>query len=420
MFGYPRPTSPFLDQLASQGVLFENMVSAAPATFPSVNSLFTSRQPNIFYQTSAKNFGIPEEMVTLAEIFRNQGLRTAAVSSSPVVRNSPSGFNPTGGFGRGFETFDESCGLKQRSVPAFSAPCITEQAIAALETFGENPFFLYVHYLDPHDPYAPPPTSNQFAGSYQGKKFIAEGQTYPIRQLLDGKRDDFEIEEEDILHLIALYDGEILAVDGYIEKLFAEFRKKGLMEDTLFVFVSDHGESFLEHEGVWQHARSVYQTELRTLLLFYWQGQWSEGMRRSDVVCTIDVMPSILDLVGLEIPEEVQGRPLFSDSQGNRRDGLCLSAGRANWRAQQSNLLALRLGHEKLIYDRKNDHYEMYNLALDPDEQMNLAEEGKGERLQALKAILAELDKGTRNSEGEAVQLDPEAEKALRALGYID
>ena len=416
--GYERQTSPFLDELAAEGLLFENMVSAAPATFPSVNSLFTSRDPTLFFRKSSRDFGIPEELDTLAEVFKANGFRTAAVSSSPVVRASPSFFNPDGGFGQGFDTFDESCGFAKRHVPPFSTPCVMEKTVETLDTLGKDPFFLYVHVLDPHDPYLPPEEYKIFGEPYEGKDFVTEGRTFPVKQLLNGARDDFVLEEADIQHYIDLYDAEILAVDNHLRQLFAQFEARNLLEDTLFVFVSDHGESFLEHEGIWQHGTSVYQSEIYTLFMLYWKGRWNDGERRRELACTIDVMPTVLEIVGLPKPEDLEGVPLLSLDRASQRSKLCHTAGRADWRAQQADLLALRAGSEKLIFDRKAGDYELYDLSQDSDETQNLASPDN-ERLAPLRTVLETWDQNLGDQEG-SVELDPEAEKALRALGYID
>ena len=422
-YGYPRETSPFLDQLASEGVLFEQATSAAPATFPSINSLFTSRLPDLFFETNASDLGIPEHLTTLAEVFASQGFRTSAVSASPVVRRSPSFFNQGGGFGQGFETFDESCGYAERHVPDFTAPCVTDRVIAELDTLGQDPFFFYIHYLDPHDPYQPPQASNRFARPYDDKQAVIEGRTWPITQALRGQGEPLEITPRDIQHLVDLYDGEILAVDGELRRLMAAFEEKGLDDDTLFVFVSDHGESFLEHPGILQHGQSVYQTELHVLLMAYWPKGLAAD-RRSEPVCTIDVFPTVLELTGLAFPDGVQGVSLLStDGSPRRGRGLCVAAGRPNWRASQAGLLALRKGSDKVIYQRAEASWQMYDLARDPAETVDLApppDQSGDERFADLRQTAeAWIEAIAHRADDEPVELDPQAEKALRALGYI-
>lgn len=425
-YGYPRETSPVLDQLAAEGILFEDVTSAAPTTFPSVNSLFTSRTPDLFYRTSSRDLGIPEELTTLAEALRDAGLQTAAISPSPVVRQAPSFFNPDGGFGQGFDRFDETCGYKERHVPSYTTPCVNEKALEILDdlTADGNPFFFYVHYLDPHDPYVPPEENRVFSAGYESElQFVSEGRTYPLTQALFGTGEPVDYSERDIQHMIDLYDDEIRGVDTAIGELLARLEERGVLDDTLVVVVSDHGESFLEHPTAWQHGRSVYQSELHVPLLFRWPGGLPAGERRSEAVCSIDVMPTILELMGLEPVEGMVGSSLLGpDAAGRESNEICFAAGRANWKAQNANLLALRQGRAKIIYDRGQDAYEVYNLSSDAGEKNNLAPESWDQAPQNMLSLRTALDLFgdlTPLGADEAVALDPEAEKALRALGYI-
>ncbi|MGH9361061.1 MAG: sulfatase-like hydrolase/transferase, partial [Thermoanaerobaculia bacterium] len=148
VYGYRRPTSPALDAFAREAVVFTDARSQAGCTFPSVNSLLTSQLPERFLGQPEGRIGIPDGIPTLPEILRARGWATAAVSASAVVRRRPIRHNPHGGFGRGFDLFLEECAWK-------SAACVNERALAALDTLP-RPFFLYLHYLEPHAPYRPP------------------------------------------------------------------------------------------------------------------------------------------------------------------------------------------------------------------------------------------------------------------------
>lgn len=425
VYGYKQETSPFFDRLASKGILFENAVSAAPMTFPSVNSLFTSRSPTVFYETTGRDLGIPPEMSTLAEVFRDHGFRTAAVSASPVVRHSPSRWNEQGGFSQGFERFDEHCARGGKRVESHTTACVTDQALEILSSFGRERFFLYVHYLDPHDPYQPPADWNRFAEDYRGKDFISRGSTNPIKQWLYQGGDDPQLNEGDVQHLRDLYNGEIRAVDASLQRLLDGFAEQEQLRETLFVFLSDHGESFMEHNHI-QHGHNMYQTDLHIPLLFYWPQRWPAGERRSDLVCTVDVMPTILTLAGLPTPEGARGVPLLGpEAASHHATRSCFSEGRPNWRARRGRYVSLRMGTEKIIYDREQDAYELYDLAADPDELENLAPAGGkagSPRFRALKEALQLWTRLYRQkpTSGGPAALDPDAERALRELGYIE
>ncbi len=430
-YGYARPTSPFLDSLADNGVLFENLTSAAPVTFPSVNTILTGRRPSLFFKKSAAGLGIPEEMTTLAEIFQSHGFATAAVSASPVVRNTPSAINGQGAYGWGFDTFDESCcDVEGRSVPAFSSDCVADRAVALLDDLSDKRFFLYLHFLDPHDPYRPPEEHNVFTRPYEGKHFVKVGTVGALLGWAKGTaKKDPEVTERDLEHLIDLYDGEIHAVDAQVERVLAAFRERALIDDTLFVVVSDHGESFLEHERAVQHGLSLYQTELHVPLLFYWPRRWKEGRRIEELVCGIDLMPTIASLAHLPVPAEVAGRPLFdvTASFATRREPRCLSVRRHKWKLTRPTGVAARDQRFKVLYDEPKPLHESYDLHSDPGEQHDLAfsEPGGASADDAsadLETLRTLVDRRLAETGGdnERVRLDPEAEEALRSLGYIE
>ena len=427
-YGYERDTTPYLDELAARSLLFENAVSAASATFPSVNSLFTSKQAALIVRTSAGDLGIPAEATTIAEVFREQGYRTAAVSSSPIVRASPSDFNPDGGFGQGFEIFDEECSDSRLFIPDHVADCVTEQAVAVLEALPpEEPFFLYVHYLDPHDPYQAPSDPGGFVQPYAGKEFIANGHTWPLNEwLTTGEGEDPGVTPADIQHLKDLYDAEIRSADEALQQLMDHFRKLGRYEDTLFVVLSDHGESFLEN-GALQHSYSLYQTELHVPVLFHWSARWSQGRRDSRVLCSVDIFPTLLEVVGLPLPPGLAGSAVL-DADGEPRGGerVCLSAGRSTWDAGRRHLDAVRRGRWKLIHDHLGQKYQFYDLVADPGERDDRAPGETAEEIRQfaeLKELLAsQLEQTLRDAPApqERLELSPKAEQALRALGYVE
>ena len=231
-YGYERETTPFISKFASQAVVFEHARSQASCTFPSVNSLLTSRNPAIFIRQGKGRLGIPDAYPSIAEILKEHGYRTIAVSASPIVRATPSHFNPVGGFGRGFDTFVEDTlwrpgGRVNRA--------IFEQLDAV-----EEPFFLYTHYMDPHGPYHPPKRyTKRFAGEYDGHRFIRNGNPVPIGKMLYRNGPYFEITDRDIQHLVDLYDEEIRYFDGVFRRLIKNLEDRDLLDRTLIVISSD-------------------------------------------------------------------------------------------------------------------------------------------------------------------------------------
>jgi arylsulfatase A-like enzyme len=419
-YGHDAATSPFLDRLAAEGVRFENVFAAAPTTFPSVSSLFTSRSPVEFHTPEARELGIPGEFVTVAEVLRQHGYETGAVSGNPIVRRHPGTGDDRadGGFDQGFEHFDEQCSARTlEDVAPHSAPCITERALAMLDGFGEGPFFLYVHYLDPHHPYAPPPEWDRFTGPYTGPWYIKRGLTGPIMWWLYDGGEDPHVDADDIRHLQGLYDGEIRSVDANVQRLSRWFTDRG--RDTLFVVVSDHGESLMEHRQM-GHGASLYQTEVAVPLIFHWRARWEKGEIRRDLACTIDVMPTILDLVGLPVPETARGRALFADGAPRDAERACFAAGRMNWETMDAALFGVRIGNDKMIYDPVANRSELYDLGSDPGEAQDLATGGGASpRAEALREAMAAALRDARPGGDRHRPIDPALKRALEALGYM-
>lgn len=263
LYGYERPTTPFLEELAEQSLVFTRARAQAGCTFPSVNSLLTSRYPFAFYSSSG-TMAIPEHLPVLPELLRTAGYSTAAVSSSPIVRKTPSDQNPDAGFDRGFDVFDEACLWDD-------AECVNTRTLRALDRLTP-PFFAYLHYMDPHDPYRPPTNWQQtFTQPYDAHTFIADGDPNPIARMLYDNGPQLDLTDRDMQHLIDLYDEEIRFTDARLRDLLAELARTGKLDNTIVVITADHGEEFLEHDHI-KHCRGVWDTLTRVPLIIHGPG----------------------------------------------------------------------------------------------------------------------------------------------------
>ncbi len=406
VYGYPRPTSPRLDQRAQSAVRFSWARSQASCTFPSMNSLLTSRHTFEFMDATTRPT-IPSSVPTLPTLLRDHGFSTAAVSASPIVRRSPGQHNPKGGFGGGFKIFDESCEWKEAS-------CVTERASKLLDQLPE-PFFLYLHYMDPHDPYRP---EDELRGTFSrphpdGPSYITRGNPNPVRQLIRDNLVDQHLDPDDFAHLLDLYDEEILGLDRGLGQLFDQLDHRQLSQRTLVILASDHGEGFYEH-GTVKHCYSVYDVETRVPLLFWIPGIAGPVERRA-AVQNLDILPTVLDYLGLlddPLPE-IAGhslRPIIESSEGG--GGLAYSAAGAYRSVNDERY--------KLILDLAAQSYQLFDLLEDPQELHDLLPE----RRPQFHRLRQELESWNRSAEGgEALErrLDRarEIEQELRALGYL-
>lgn len=400
LYGYSRPTTPELDRFARQALVFDRAYSQSACTFPTVNALLTSAPVARFFRQPRGSMGIPPGVPTLALRLREAGYATAAVSTSEIVRATPSRVNPVGGFDPGFDSFDETCQLQP-------AACVNAVARARLQGLRE-PFFLYLHYLDPHAPYAPPARApRHFAGPPEGlRDFARAGDPRPVASLPAADRRAF-LRPGELRQLLDLYDDEIAYVDAQLGQLFAEIESRGLLGRTVVVVTADHGESFLDHDEM-THCQSVYDAQTRTPLLIRLPG--GPAGRTETIAQTVDVMPTLLDVLGLARP----GAPLLGRSL---RPGFTRALRGGHVFSMQGPWRSANDGQRKLITDLRSGRARLFDPARDPHEQHDLSQ-AEPERLTqlraALKAWLQRTEPGT-----DGLALSEAVQEELRALGYI-
>jgi arylsulfatase A-like enzyme len=400
-YGYSRPTSPNLDAFARDAVKFTANRSQASCTFPSANSILTSRYPSAFLGQADQALGIPADIPSIAELLRGHGFRTAAVSASPVVRRTPTRYNPSAGFARGFDVFEEGCMMRPAS-------CVNRRAAELLQR-TDQPLFLYLHYMDPHGPYQPPKSwQRKFATSRPAKRWVRIGDPNPIGDWLYAGKPRPDFTQDDLQHLVDLYDDEIAFFDANFAELLETLRKGGWLDDSLVLFVSDHGEEFLEHEHL-KHCRALYDASIHVPLLL-----WVPGMDAKSVAAptqNVDLVPTILDYMGVDAKgRRFAGRslrPLIEGKPGSPELQYGL----------QATLRSASDGRYKLIQDLEADRARLFDLQADPKEARDVlaAERRSFFRLRgALTTWLARTE-GT----GEGLKKAKEAEERLRSLGYI-
>jgi arylsulfatase A-like enzyme len=404
LYGYPRPTSPTLDAFAGDAVVFDDARSQAGCTFPSANSILTSQPPARFLGQPGGALGIPEGIATLPEILRANGWATAAVSASAVVRKRPSVTNRHGGFGRGFGLFVEDCLWK-------SAVCVNERAFGALDTLP-RPFFLYLHYLEPHAPYRPPRFhQRRFAPRRAVQRFARRGDPNPIGRHIYAGAPDPLATPADLGHLMDLYDEEIAFFDAQLALLLAALRDRGLFEETIVVLASDHGEEFLEHGHI-KHCRTVYEASIKVPLVLRVPGV--PPARLAPGAENLDIVPTLLDYLGIPAAEHgfagASLRPAIETGERVREH---------QFSAQGAYRAAVGPRH-KLVHDLATRRAWLYDLAADPGERQD--------RLAAQRRAYAPLRDALREWMAHAEGGDPasslalaeEAERRLRAVGYIE
>ncbi len=376
VYGYDGVKTPNLDRLASKSYVFDDAISPVPLTLPSHTSMLTGKLPVGHGIRDNTGYILDPQEITLAEVLKGQGFATGAFVSAFVL---DSRWQLSQGFDMYYDNFnlaqfqDVSPGDIQRRADETEI-----EASHWLESNKDRKFFLWVHYYDPHDPYDPPePYKSQFPGK--------------------------------------LYDGEIAYTDEYVGKLFDKLAKLQLNEKTIIIVSGDHGESLGEHNES-THAMFVYHSTQHVPFLIHVPG--AGNTRVKGVVRLIDMMPTVLELLGVKVPSTVQGKSLYPMMQGKedlRRTAYSESI-YAELHYGWSPLESITTHEYKYIHAPEAELYDRLN---DPSETKNLIKE-KGAIAKVLKDQLEEiLAANSRKNLSGPVKMDPETEEKLRALGYI-
>jgi arylsulfatase A-like enzyme len=409
VYGYDRPTSPEIDRWAAEGALFERALAPSPWTLPSFGSLYTGHIPSrhtagvVAPDAEGKKafVRLDPSVRTLAEILAGAGYATAAVATNPFL-------HPNFGISRGFETYDYIPG-NNREIRRANATI--DRALEWLDRERAGPFLLLVHLFDPHMNYdPPPPVRGTFEDGYKGPLRV------PVSDLERIRSGELALEEPDRHFVVSAYDEEILFVDGQVGRLLEGLRARALLESSVVFLVSDHGEEFWEHGG-FEHGHAMFQ-ELLHVPMIVW-GPGVEPRRIAEPASLVDVLPTLLDALGLPPEDGIAGQSLWGALA--RGEPLPERAFTIEGNLYGPERKALIRWPYKAIVNVATRQRKLYHLGDDPGETRNLAEEEPA----ALNRLLLELQEQLRAASRDhlrhhAAELDAATREQLRALGYLD
>ncbi|QDV04546.1 Choline-sulfatase [Planctomycetes bacterium Poly30] len=397
-YGYERETSPRLTELASEGLRYERAVAQAPWTTPSIGALMTSRYPSSLGIEGEQN-ALADELVLLPEALQAAGYQTAGVISHSFLGSE---WN----FDQGFELFDEA---NVQGHSAVTSEGVTNAATAVLRQLSADPepFFLFVHYFDPHAAYVDH-AGQDFGGpaGYDGP--VTSGLLF--RELRKMQKDT---SDADLAELVRLYDSEIAFTDRQIGLLLDALRESGEWDDTMVIVTADHGEEFLDH-GRFGHAKSLFEELIHVPLVVKPPASFKATVRAgtsvAEPVALIDVYPTVLQVTGATTEFELEGRSVFPQPPRGRT--LFAETGRTGSAA------AAISGSLKLI-ERAEGRQQLFDLASDPQEKTNLART-RGTDVDRLLGELREWREvsAARALIGETIQIDAQSAARLKELGY--
>ena len=409
-YGYKRNTSPTLAKFAEKGILFENAISQSSWTWPATASILTGLYPYTHGIINDESSFMVNSIVTLAEILQENHLTTFAISGNPLISKDKN-------FDQGFETFVE--------MPWTRAEHLNHRFEKWLDRNNKLQFFAYLHYMDPHDPYhAPGDFYDMFDPDYRGKYNFDKGNDVssavnPLWKAINYGQGDAEYTERDIEHLAALYDGEIRYSDSQFALLLDALKKQNVLDKTIIIITSDHGEEFLEH-GKLKHGIHLYDETIKVPLII-WGPEMTEAKRIKEQVETLDIYATLCTMLGIDIPEHIQGESLLPGNDAKSGSSYAYSQTEHAFifgkGAATKN--SVRTIDWKLIHTPSKNEYELYALRKDRGEKDNLF--GNHSMGKELKHKLEEWLKKKKTSDLTGVRkgIDEETMKKLRSLGYI-
>jgi arylsulfatase A-like enzyme len=423
-YGYKRATSPRIDEVAKEGVLFENAVAASNWTVPSHMSMLTSLYPSWHgVETTKSHLG--DAVPTLAQVLAKQGYTTAAFVTG-------SSLDHKFGFSHGFQLYDDFTAISMcetnlfedhpaNSTTVFDVPTdhvITNLATLWLKKHGQEKFFLFLHYWDCHSDYIPPaPYDRLFDPGYKGKE---NG-----RNVFDREKEiESGIAPRDLAHLMALYDGEIAHTDDHVGQVLQLLREMGLAEKTLLIIVADHGEGFLEHGKIF-HGNTLFEELIHVPLILRLPGVIPAGRRIKDNVSQVDLMPTVLRLLGVPQPEGLQGIDLSGACRGlgGLPDRILFSE--SAYDVLPRSLRAARWGPYKLIQQRGRPPMPLLVVGEGGESDAEKAglDDKQRHKLEDVltKAIATAGPSGSEapNRAAEPAKMDEATLRRLKSLGYV-
>lgn len=413
--------TPNLDAFADASIVFTDAMVPAPTTLASHTSLLTGKYPH-HHGVARNGFSIHPKNVLLTETLKKAGFHTIGFAGSFAL-------DGCFGFTQGFDHWDDDFDILKSDAEEIDqnqrhGDEVTDTVLAHLDEIGvPDRLFLFAHYFDPHDPYTPEP-------GFVSEESAIEQEIAALRELRrDGVKTDQERRAAE--RYAARYADEIAYLDHHVGRLFDALEERGILEHAAVVITSDHGETFWEHkEETFNHGTTVYQSAIRALWVMRLPGE--EGRRIDRPVGTIDILPTLLDRLGLPIPEGIDGQvvPISQGAEPTPNRALFSQATKPwrqvetdpHWRNSRKARM-VREGRYKFIQIPYRKREALFDLEADPGEQTNLLANPSAEIDALAEGLRARLESWAESADPLPSQFvrrrNNETIRRLQSLGYL-
>jgi arylsulfatase A-like enzyme len=410
-YGYTRETSPNIDSLAKNGILFEQIITSGCSTKAALTSLFTSLDYR--YHKIISHTGIlSNQFMTLAEVFQNNGYATAGFVATPMTQKN---YN----YHQGFEMYEDFMNMddNDKKKDYISANLVMDKILNWLDNSDQNkPFFLYSHIEEPHPPWFH--NSSWLTEKEEDLRFFGKGCTYiPTREEL------YQISSKKIFNLVAKYDGSIYFADEQIGRLIDKLKSIGVFKNTIIAISADHGFELLDH-GTPTHGYCPYDEVVKIPLIIYLGKNLPEPKVIKSQGRIFDIGVTILDLLNISSPNTWEGRNLLSKNHSLPKYAFTFGYGVYSVRTPQYKLVYQHIKTEEgLGHYWKKPSYELYDLKSDPRE-LNDISHLKPQIVTCLKKEFSSYWNDLSNKKfiqgaNEDAKLDKGTIRRLKSLGYI-
>jgi arylsulfatase A-like enzyme len=401
-YRYHRETSPAIDAFRSDAVLFRRCLAQSTSTLASHASIFTSLIPSHHGALFTRSQPLPEEIPTLTEFLRQENYRTVSFNDGGQIAAKF-------GLNRGFDLY-QSLPFDDPREMTFQR--IVDKAVEWLDNNRGEKFFLFLHTYETHHPYSTGKKHLElFESGYNGS---LTGDI-PVETIKRINKGEIPLNGEDKKHIVAAYDAEIRSMDESFGRFIEFLKTTGLYDNTLIIFTSDHGEEFGEH-GIWAtHSHALFNEQLHVPLIMKLPGSRLASAKVNRLARSIDILPTVLDLLGRPVPGELEGTSLLAALEGGETGGETVTiAQRDMQKTYPRKYWTIIKGNWKL-YDKK-----LFDLLNDPGEQQDVSADNRKIKKQLEGLALHFMKRKQKRLSRKKVKLDNGLKKKLKTLGYLD